>query len=78
MFNQVQNGVQKNETLLKFLPRPSVMGGVSYISAAIQEPGVIGTSGRFKNLSLENLTVNTHSERSISFAPARAPESEPA
>jgi 2-dehydropantoate 2-reductase len=45
-----QNGVQKDETLLKFLPPPSVMGGVSYISAAIQEPGVIQHFGPIQNL----------------------------
>jgi 2-dehydropantoate 2-reductase len=45
-----QNGVQKNEVLLKVLPKPSVMGGVSYISAAIQEPGVIRHFGPIQNL----------------------------
>jgi 2-dehydropantoate 2-reductase len=45
-----QNGVQKDEELLKVLPKPSVMGGVSYISAAIQEPGVIRHFGPIQNL----------------------------
>ena len=45
-----QNGVQKDEVLLKVLPKPSVMGGVSYISAAIQEPGVIRHFGPIQNL----------------------------
>ena len=45
-----QNGVQKDEVLLKVLPKPSVMGGVSYISAAIQEPGVIRHLGPIHNL----------------------------
>lgn len=45
-----QNGVQKDEALLKVLPKPSVMGGVSYISAAIQEPGVIRHFGPIQNL----------------------------
>jgi 2-dehydropantoate 2-reductase len=35
---------------LKVLPKPSVMGGVSYISVAIQEPGVIRHFGPIQNL----------------------------
>jgi 2-dehydropantoate 2-reductase len=45
-----QNGVQKDELLLKSLPARSVMGGVSYISAAIQEPGVIRHFGPIQTL----------------------------
>jgi len=45
-----QNGVQKDEILLKSLPPSSVMGGVSYISAAIQEPGIIRHFGPIQNL----------------------------
>jgi 2-dehydropantoate 2-reductase len=45
-----QNGVQKDEVLLEALPKMSVMGGVSYISAAIQEPGVIRHFGPIQNL----------------------------
>jgi 2-dehydropantoate 2-reductase len=45
-----QNGVQKDEALLKVLPKPCVMGGVSYISAAIQEPGVIRHFGPIQDL----------------------------
>jgi 2-dehydropantoate 2-reductase len=45
-----QNGVQKDEVLLNVLPKPTVMGGVSYISAAIQEPGVIRHFGPIQNL----------------------------
>ena len=47
-----QNGVQKDKVLLKVLPKPSVMGGVSYISVAIQEPGVIraNSESRFRRI----------------------------
>jgi 2-dehydropantoate 2-reductase len=45
-----QNGVQKDEVLLEALPKMSVMGGVSYISAAIEEPGVIRHFGPIQNL----------------------------
>jgi 2-dehydropantoate 2-reductase len=45
-----QNGVQKDELLLKYLPRASVIGGVSYISAAIQGPGVIQHFGPIQKL----------------------------
>jgi ketopantoate reductase len=64
MFNQVQNGVQKDETLLKFLPRPSVMGGVSYISAAIQEPGVIRHFGPIQKLVFGEFD-GQHSQRAL-------------
>jgi 2-dehydropantoate 2-reductase len=72
-----QNGVQKDELLLKSLPARSVMGGVSYISAAIQEPGIIRHFGPIQNLVSENLTVCSHREYGISLATARAPASGP-
>ena len=59
-----QNGVQKDETLLKFLPRPSVMGGVSYISAAIQEPGVIRHFGPIQKLVFGEFD-GQHSQRAL-------------
>jgi 2-dehydropantoate 2-reductase len=45
-----QNGVEKDEVLLDVLPRQSVVGGVSYISATIEEPGVIRHLGPIQNL----------------------------
>lgn len=45
-----QNGVQKEQLLLEQLPASSVMGGVSYISATIQEPGIIQHFGPIQNL----------------------------
>jgi 2-dehydropantoate 2-reductase len=45
-----QNGVQKDGFLFTNLPEESVMGGVSYISAAIEEPGVIRHFGPIQNL----------------------------
>jgi len=45
-----QNGVQKDELFQKLLPVGSVMGGVSYISAAIQEPGIIRHFGPIQRL----------------------------
>lgn len=45
-----QNGVQKDQLLFEQLPASSVMGGVSYISATIQEPGVIQHLGPIQNL----------------------------
>jgi 2-dehydropantoate 2-reductase len=59
-----QNGVQKEETLLKFLPPPSVMGGVSYISAAIQEPGVIRHFGPIQSLIFGELD-GSRSQRAL-------------
>jgi 2-dehydropantoate 2-reductase len=45
-----QNGVQKDDVLRKYVPAGSVMGGVSYIAAAISEPGVIGHTGTMQRL----------------------------
>ncbi len=41
----LQNGVQKDETLQRHLPSSAVLGGVCYISAAIESPGVIRHHG---------------------------------
>ena len=41
----LQNGVQKDETLQRHLPSSAVLGGVCYISAAIESPGVIRHRG---------------------------------
>ncbi|MFF3904543.1 ketopantoate reductase family protein [Streptomyces sp. NPDC001848] len=46
----LQNGVHKDETLRKVLPRESVVGGACYISAAIQEPGVVVHNGTMQKL----------------------------
>ena len=59
-----QNGVQKDELLLKVLPKASVMGGVSYISAAIEEPGVIRHFGPIQTLVFGELDGG-HSPRAL-------------
>lgn len=59
----LQNGVQKDEVLLKSLPPRSVMGGVCYISAAIEEPGVIRHFGPIQDLIFGELDTS-HSQRS--------------
>lgn len=41
----LQNGVQKDETLGRYLPGESILGGACYISAAIESPGVIRHTG---------------------------------
>jgi len=41
----LQNGVQKDETLGRYLPRESILGGACYISASIEAPGVIRHTG---------------------------------
>ncbi|APR40453.1 ketopantoate reductase family protein [Paraburkholderia sp. SOS3] len=45
-----QNGVQKDETLGKHLPRESIIGGVCYIASVISSPGVITHSGTMQKL----------------------------
>jgi 2-dehydropantoate 2-reductase len=62
----LQNGVQKEQLLLKHLPSQSVMGGVSYISAAIEEPGVIRHFGPIQNLVFGELD-GAQSQRSMAL-----------
>lgn len=45
-----QNGVQKDEVLRRHLPAESLLGGVSYISAQIGEPGLIRHNGTLARL----------------------------
>jgi 2-dehydropantoate 2-reductase len=45
-----QNGVGKDEVLRKYLPPESVIGGVSFISSIISQPGVIAHSGTMQKL----------------------------
>jgi 2-dehydropantoate 2-reductase len=62
----LQNGVQKEQLLLKSLPAHSVMGGVGYVSAAIEEPGVIRHFGPIQNLVFGELD-GSHSQRSMAL-----------
>jgi|SRR5215469_3600042 len=64
-----QNGVRKDEVLLEVLPKISIMGGVSYISAAIQEPGVIRHFGPIQNLVFGEFD-GTRSQRAIELLKA--------
>ncbi|AJZ83900.1 ketopantoate reductase family protein [Streptomyces antimycoticus] len=45
-----QNGVQKDTVLRRHLPAGSVLGGVGYISAFIEEPGVVVHNGTLQRL----------------------------
>ncbi|SEO31935.1 ketopantoate reductase family protein [Actinacidiphila rubida] len=46
----LQNGVRKDDVLRAHLPESSVMGGVCYISAFIEEPGVVRHNGSLQKL----------------------------
>ena len=46
----LQNGVHKDEVLRKALPEDAVTGGVCYISAAIEEPGIVAHRGTLQKL----------------------------
>lgn len=48
----LQNGVTKDEILAKSLPQTSLIGGVCYISAAIESPGVIRHDGALARVVL--------------------------
>jgi 2-dehydropantoate 2-reductase len=47
----LQNGVEKDDVLRRFLPTESVVGGVCYISASIARPGVIGHHGAIQRIA---------------------------
>jgi 2-dehydropantoate 2-reductase len=47
----LQNGVEKDDVLRRFLPTESVLGGVCYISASIIAPGVIGHNGAIQRIA---------------------------
>ena len=64
-----QNGVQKDEVLTRVLGERAVMGGVSYISATIGEPGVIRHVGRLQKLVFGELDGQA-SARSQAFLDA--------
>jgi 2-dehydropantoate 2-reductase len=46
----LQNGVEKDDVLRRYLPSESILGGVCYISAAISNPGVIRHSGSIQRI----------------------------
>ncbi|MDX2644261.1 2-dehydropantoate 2-reductase [Streptomyces sp. PA03-1a] len=46
----LQNGVQKDSVLRRHLPPEAVWGGVCYISAVIEEPGVVSHRGTMQKL----------------------------
>ena len=45
-----QNGVRKDEILAKYLPKSALIGGVGYIAAVIEAPGVIRHTGAMQAL----------------------------
>ncbi|QDZ16521.1 ketopantoate reductase family protein [Humibacter ginsenosidimutans] len=48
----LQNGVQKDDVLRRYLPRESILGGACYISAFIESPGVIAHHGALQRIVL--------------------------
>ncbi|SFD52386.1 2-dehydropantoate 2-reductase [Bosea sp. CRIB-10] len=46
----LQNGVQKDDILRRYVPAGSVMGGVCYIAATIAGPGIINHAGPMQRL----------------------------
>jgi 2-dehydropantoate 2-reductase len=59
-----QNGVEKDDVLRSVLGDAAIMGGVSYIAAAIAEPGVIA----------HNVTMQRSFSESMTEAARRAPK----
>jgi len=45
-----QNGVLKDQSLSAAFPRPQIMGGVGYVAATIDRPGVIRQTGPMQRL----------------------------
>ncbi|MER7661687.1 2-dehydropantoate 2-reductase [Streptomyces sp. NPDC096193] len=50
MVISLQNGVQKDTVLRRELPAEAVAGGVCYISATIEEPGIVVHNGEMQKL----------------------------
>ncbi|MEE4542386.1 2-dehydropantoate 2-reductase [Streptomyces sp. V4-01] len=46
----LQNGVETREALRRHLPEESLLGGVCYVSAVIEQPGVVVHRGGFQKL----------------------------
>jgi 2-dehydropantoate 2-reductase len=46
----LQNGVDKDDVLRRYVPAESVLGGCCYISASIAEPGVIRHTGAIQRI----------------------------
>lgn len=46
----LQNDVEKDDVLRRYLPTESVVGGVCYISASIARPGVVGHHGAIQRI----------------------------
>lgn len=66
-----QNGVEKDETLVRVGGTGHVIGGVSYISVKIAEPGVIEHTGALARVILGELD-NAKTERVAALATAYA------
>lgn len=66
-----QNGVEKDEVLAGIIGREHVVGGVAYISAAIESPGVIRHTGTMQRLLFGELD-GTRTPRVEAFAAACA------
>ncbi|MBL1068030.1 ketopantoate reductase family protein [Streptomyces sp. 7-21] len=47
----LQNGVHKDDILRRHLPAASVLGGTCFVSAVIEEPGVVGYRGTLGRLA---------------------------
>ena len=64
-----QNGVRKDDILRRAVGAERVIGGVSYIAAAIAEPGVIQHSGELQKLVVGEYD-GTYSTRVLAFRDA--------
>src|SRR5262249_51484621 len=46
----LQNGVDSVDTLSRFVPRPQVIGGATYLSAYLDSPGLVVSPGGFTDV----------------------------
>jgi 2-dehydropantoate 2-reductase len=65
----LQNGVEKDDVLRRYLPAEAVLGAVCYISAEIGDPGVIRHSGIVQQIIFGEYSGKT-SQRSTMFLEA--------
>ncbi len=65
----LQNGVEKDEVLARFIDKRNHLGGVCYIAAAIGEPGVIEHSGKMARITFGEMDGKA-SPRALAFQKA--------
>jgi 2-dehydropantoate 2-reductase len=70
----LQNDVEKDDLLRRYLPAESILGGVCYISAAIRDPGVIRHSGSIERIIFGEYTGKISRRTEMQYRSPVGPE----